>query len=465
MDAVNYVIVQFGYLFTNLFMRACVDDLLRLLSARGPLASAALQAALGISQPTVSRLIGAAAGRVLRLGRGRNSRYAAVREVPGAGSGGRLYAVDESGNPAVPGEIAALAGTVPFVVLAQAPWLLGESGNGEFPGLPYFLHDLRPQGFLGRRIANRLAEGEGVYPGNPDQWPDNLVLRYLCHHGADLPGNLLAGDAALDAFLAAGAAPVRERDVVYPLMSTHILAGGAFGSSVGGDQPKFTAYTEDAGHVIVKFSPTGDTPEAVRWQDLLIAEHHALTALAGLGLPVAQCELYQFAGRVFLESRRFDRVGARGRRPAVSLAAVDAEFVGDGAHWVRTARELHRKGLVSDTTLDQIRLAHTCGLWIANSDMHLGNLTLAPESGRFRLHPVYDMVPMRLAPQRGELVEVDLAPPARNAGNVDIWAHAGEHAVRFWQALAEDARVSGAMRRQAAAQAGRCRAALFGNGE
>jgi hypothetical protein len=135
-------------------MRTSVDDLVQLLSARDPMASPALQAALGISQPTVSRLIGAAGSRVLRLGRGRNSRYAAVREVAGAGTGARLYAVDERGTPAAVGEITALAGTVPFVVLSGERWLLGEEGNGEFPGLPYFLHDLRPQGFLGRRIAN-----------------------------------------------------------------------------------------------------------------------------------------------------------------------------------------------------------------------------------------------------------------------------------------------------------------------
>lgn len=441
-------------------MRASVDDLLQLLSARGPTASPALQAALGVSQPTVSRLIRTAGNRVLRLGRGRNSRYAAVREVPGAGTGARLYAVDENGNPAVVGEIAVLAGPLPFVVLTEERWLLGEAGNGEFPGLPYYLHDLRPQGFLGRQVANLLAEQEGVYSGNPEKWSDEQVLRYLCQHGVDLPGNLIVGDTALNAFLAGGRTPVRDRAESYPVSATRILADGDFGSSAGGEQPKFTAYTEDAGHVIVKFSPAGETPEAVRWRDLLIAEYHALTVLAGLGLPAAECELYQFGGRVFLESRRFDRVGVSGRRAAVSLAAVDAEFVGEGEHWIRSARGLYDAGLVTQSTLDQIRLAHTYGLWIANSDMHLGNLTLAPEGDRFRLHPIYDMVPMRLAPQRGELVNMELVPPLRSADNFDLWEQAGACAVQFWQTLSQDERVSAPMRKLAAEHATRCHAAL-----
>lgn len=422
--------------------------------------SPALQAALGVSQPTVSRLIRAAGNRALRLGRGRNSRYAAVREVPGAGTGARLYAVEENGDPVAVGEIAVVAGPVPFVVLAEERWLLGEGGNGEFPGLPYYLHDLRPQGFLGRQIANLLAEQEGVYSGNPEKWSDDQVLRYLCSHGTDLPGNLIVGDTALNAFLAGERTPVRDRGETYPVSATRILADGDFGSSAGGEQPKFTAYTEDAGQVIVKFSPAGETPEAVRWRDLLIAEYHALTVLAGLGLPVAGCELYQFEGRVFLESRRFDRVGTSGRRPAVSLAAVDAEFVGEGGHWIRSARGLHDAGLVTQSTLDQIRLAHTYGLWIANSDMHLGNLTLAPEGNLFRLHPLYDMVPMRLAPQRGELVNVELVPPLRSADNFDLWEQAGAYAAQFWQTLSNDRRVSESMRKVAAEHATRCRAAL-----
>jgi hypothetical protein len=368
--------------------------------------------------------------------------------------------VDEHGTPAAVGEITALAGTVPFVVLSGERWLLGEEGNGEFPGLPYFLHDLRPQGFLGRRIANFLAGQEGVYSGNPENWSDDQVLRYLHHHGAELPGNLIVGDDALNAFLAGKWTPVLDRGETYPVSATRVLADGDFGSSAGGEQPKFTAYTEDSGHVIVKFSPAGDTPEAVRWRDLLIAEYHALAVLAGLGLPVAGCELYRFGDRVFLESRRFDRIGPRGRRPAVSLAAVDAEFMGDGEHWIRSARGLYGAGLVTQNTLDQIRLAHTFGLWIANSDMHLGNLTLVPEGNVFRLHPVYDMVPMRLAPQRGELVNVELAPPLRNADNFDLWEQAGTHAVQFWQRLSDDERVSESMRKLAAEHATRCQAVI-----
>ena len=43
---------------------------------RGSATSREIQDALGLSQPTVSRLTNSLAGRVLRLGRGRSTRYA-----------------------------------------------------------------------------------------------------------------------------------------------------------------------------------------------------------------------------------------------------------------------------------------------------------------------------------------------------------------------------------------------------
>lgn len=37
------------------------------------------------------------------------------------------------------------------------PLLLGENNDGLYDDLPYFLFDLRPQGFLGRQIAQEMA--------------------------------------------------------------------------------------------------------------------------------------------------------------------------------------------------------------------------------------------------------------------------------------------------------------------
>jgi hypothetical protein len=60
----------------------------------------------------------------------------------------------------------------------------------------------------------------------------------------------------------------------------------------------------------------------------------------------------------------------------------------------------------------RIAMLQRFGEQIGNSDMHLGNLSLAPEGDRFRLLPVYDMLPMALAPRHGELPSVLPARPA-----------------------------------------------------
>jgi serine/threonine protein kinase HipA of HipAB toxin-antitoxin module len=202
----------------------------------------------------------------------------------------------------------------------------------------------------------------------------------------------------------------------------------------------------EAGHVLVKFSPDAASADAQRWRDLLHAEHEALSLLAGLGLPAAATAAYSLGQRIFLESRRFDRRGARGRVPALSLAALDAEYVGEGYGWTRVSRRLHDDGLLDNASLERIAWLESFGAWIGNTDMHLGNVSLAPTDNGFSLLPVYDMVPMAFAPVRGELPAVQLPPPIRTANNEAVWAAAGHAASTLWLRLADDARLSDSFR-------------------
>jgi hypothetical protein len=64
-----------------------------------------------------------------------------------------------------------------------------------FEGLPYFLQDLRPQGFLGRLFARQRA-AEGQADGDPDLWSDDLVVALLSDGTLDVPGDLLMGSAS-----------------------------------------------------------------------------------------------------------------------------------------------------------------------------------------------------------------------------------------------------------------------------
>lgn len=67
--------------------------------------------------------------------------------------------------------------------------------------LPWWLFDMRPQGYLGRAYASRFSATLGL-PANPEHWDDAEVIRSLLAHGTDAIGNLVIGEQARDQFLA-----------------------------------------------------------------------------------------------------------------------------------------------------------------------------------------------------------------------------------------------------------------------
>ena len=105
------------------------------------------------------------------------------------------------------------------------------------------------------------------------------MLQALLVHGGDNTGNLLVGHKATQAFYRCRKRlPLQEVDkpTRYVEMAADALNGEAYGSSAGGEQPKFSAYVEFAGepaHVLVKFSEAADNDITRRWRDLLCAEH------------------------------------------------------------------------------------------------------------------------------------------------------------------------------------------------
>jgi hypothetical protein len=113
--------------------------------------------------------------------------------------------------------------------------LLSDSENGVYDDLPYFLDDLRPQGFLGRQIAEEMAEQLDEFP-----------------------------------------------------------------------------------------------PDPRRWRDVLVTEYYAAEVNRSLDISAVETRLHEVEDRLFLETRRFDRVGEYGRMSSISLQVVDAEFVGLG---------------------------------------------------------------------------------------------------------------------------------------
>ena len=272
-------------------------------------------------------------------------------------------------------------------------------------GIPWFLDDLRPQGFLGRTFARRYGALLGV--GNdPVNWSERAVAESLFKFGSDLPGGFVFGRealaGALQSFHHENISAESRRDV-YPRLASEALAGGLPRSSAGGEQPKFTANVEksDGVHsVIVKFSPPLSKPEGQRWSDLLAAEAMASTVLAEAGFETAETECFDAGGRRFLEVTRFDRTRKGGRIPFVSLSAHDAAFFGEmNTPWSDAAERLHSQGWLNRMDADRLASLWRFGCLIANTDMHYGNAALVlSERSPLRLAPVYDMLPMAYRP-------------------------------------------------------------------
>ena len=386
-----------------------------------------------------------AGDRIVRIGRARASRYALSREIARAGRRWPLYRLNAQAQAELLGELRALHGDgFHFEPARSLPaFLHGEFTNGLFPGLPWFLDDQRPQGFLGRAFARRVASDIGASPDLLRWQPDDVVLALL-RHGDDAPGDLILGEAALQQALQETMSPSNSlvpetRVESYPSLADAALRGEIVGSSAGGEQPKFTALLRGPDgyeSVIVKFSERGDAPAARRWADLLLCERIAGDVLRTHGQPAAQGEILHADGRTFLQSGRFDRTPMLGRRGFVSLAALDAAFYGHGRiDWWRFAPQLQRDRWIDGESARQLRVLGWFGALIGNTDMHLGNAGLLLTDERpLALAPAYDMLPMAFRPAvTGEVVERQYAVTLPTPEQRDDWHAAALMAHEFWK--------------------------------
>ncbi|MFZ1389749.1 MAG: type II toxin-antitoxin system HipA family toxin YjjJ [Thiolinea sp.] len=361
------------------------------------LSSAELARRMGISQATISRALQQLT--VIKLGAGRNSVFAWVDQVDGH----PLYAINPQGQPE---QLATLYRQPAGQIL-----VVKDHEFQRFDDIPWFLQSALPAGFLGRWHAEHLSQSLAVNK-NPALWTSDEALRYLLQAGDQLPGNLLVGETSAQTYLNAyqNLNPCSVQD--YDQLAAQMLQHGFARSSVGGEQPKFLVYTQndtEAYHAIVKYSPpiALQSPAAQRYRDLLIAEHLALQCLQEFGITATQSRLIE-GERVYLELRRFDRVGEHGRRGIVSLKEVEAEFIGSSTHWYEAANALLNLGLIDKAAQQQIHLVYAFGHFIANTDMHFGNLAFYFEDLKLQgLAPIYDMLPMFYMPIRDEVVERD----------------------------------------------------------
>ena len=440
-------------------------DQLATFLAREPIASAVeLAEAVGVSVPTLHRLLREMDDMVVASGKARRARYAMRRPLRGDLSDLPLYEVDAEGRAGRVTHLTPISPQGAWMAIGEAGWpVVDEARDGWWQGLPYPLHDMRPRATWGVSSRGWSTASSRFHPIRRE-WSDDDILFVLSRAGSDVSGSLILGDPAYERWLQGKVAPLEPLDAektgpVYARLAEQAIASGVPGSSAAGEFPKFTALRTLDGqvtpHVLVKFSGADGSPAVTRWADLLISEHLALESAATLpGVTSARSRIVAHAGRTFLEVERFDRIGMFGRSRLLSLDTVNAALIGESVlDWPRLAARLVQGGLLG--TEDELRIQHLWwfGRLIGNSDMHLGNLSFRPQ-GSLSLAPAYDMLPMLYAPLPGGEVpvrrfEAPLPLPAQHA----VWEAACVAAVLFWTRASGDPRISEAFRAVASANA------------
>lgn len=371
--------------------------------SRGPATTKTLAAITGMTRQTVNRKLRFLNDAVIKFDKVRPPLYYAVAQAFGDGDKISLGAVDPHGNTNLVGVLRPLAhGGFYLETTSIAPNVLkGDKENGLYDGLPYFLYDMRPQGFIGRQIARDLNAQSDIFPPDPRDWNQEQIGRYLIANGDDLPGNLKIGRMTLDRVRKP---PQKIRREDYPELADKAIAGEVHGSSAGGEQAKFAVFSKERNeHVIVKFSPKGNGELSERWRDILVTEYMASEVLHAHKMPAAELHIFEKGDRLFLESLRFDRRGEYGRLPLISMHAIDSEFAGVGSGWVNVALKLNARGLITRQHLTDIAVYWGFGRLIYNTDMHLGNISFSidgsGDGSGFSLAPVYDICAMGFSPK------------------------------------------------------------------
>ena len=446
--------------------QAARDQLIAVLARRAAVSASDLAEQLGVSVPTLHRLLNEIEGRAMVTGQARRTRYALRRPLRGSDDELPLYEVDRAGRAERLTHLALVHPQATCMSLTNTGWPIpDESRDGWWDGLPYPLYDMRFQGFMGRQFARAEHRRLGV-SANPEEWSDDDVLHVLSSSGSDVSGSLILGDLAYEQWQASRIAPTeplkaRALGRAYVALAQQAISAGVPGSSAAGEFPKFSAVRELAGsatpHVLVKFSGADGSPAVRRWADLLVSEHLALECAATLpGIQSARSRIVAHGGRTFLEVERFDRHGHFGRSRLAGLTTLNAALLGDGSSdWAHLARRFAQAGLIEPATVECIQCLWWFGRLIANTDMHTGNLSFVPQ-GMLTVAPTYDMLPMLYAPlPGGEVPTRSFEPTPPTPPLRSTWTTACLAAVLFWTRASQDERIGEDFRRSCALNAQR----------
>lgn len=382
-------------------------------------------------------------GAVARIGQGKNTQYLYVRPVADITQPIVLQQINENAEVEILGDL--------WITYSGSLLVLSDGDIVEYDDLPWYVYDLKPQGFIGRRIAKRVCKKIKA-PVQLDLWTSYDVLRFLVRFQTDLPGNLqLCQTEYQPKTKKAKNTSVQKILDAYDAQAVKSSVNVQGQSSAGGEQAKFTSTRRDNNiykTCLVKYSPNfaANNPVAARIRDLLICEHLALEVLREYNGHASETELLFSDTRVYLEVSRFDRVvnnNRQGRIGIVSLASVIAEYCGYAGDWVEASIDLQKEGVISD---DDYRLMHTWlaySRYIGNSDAHNGNISMYFNDLQIGgLTPAYDILPMMYMPVAGDvpLPKIRINKPKHI--EADSWSQGRDLGIQFWQRVAADSRIS-----------------------
>jgi hypothetical protein len=105
-------------------------------------------------------------------------------------------------------------------------------------------------------------------------------------------------------------------------------------------------------------------------------------------------------------------------------------------------------------SLERVRWLEAFGHLIANTDMHLANVSFLVRGVRvLGLSPVYDMQPALYAPQQSEIIERQWSAPVPEPSAASYWSDVCDAAEEYWVELAHSPDVSADFRAVSSANA------------
>ena len=398
---------------------------------------------LGISQPTLSRLISSMQNEIVIMGKGRGTFYGLPKKPGAEHNRLPIYSIDAKGDVHPYGQLTPLQG--------KQYWWQSISCSGKISHqLPWQIQDLLINGYSARAFAHRYGDHLKLSPRLID-WTEEDMLIATSRCGEDRPGNLILGEESLARYFNLVRKPLElielgSQVLEYPQLALKTLAREISPSQLSGEQPKFSVCLNERGapcQMLIKFSPAADSKESRRYADLLVCEHLALEAIRIAGLSAVRSRLVITGNQTFLCIKRFDRRGAFGRLPVTSLRALHARIQAPCDDWIAAATRLQKQGIIRLSEAKKLYWLALFSDMIGNSNQHFGNISFLPHGkDNYLLAPAYGVRPTIYEPLAGEVPARLFTPPSLRKEAGTEFADARQSAILFWKSAAIDERVS-----------------------